>query len=194
MSIRFKGALIFAIFCLMTHLAGGETNQQLSTSEMRDPKVRLDSVKLKSFSAGGTIKYTLQAKQLRQDIVTNETFIREPVLTFENPKNIFWEVKANSGKSFNLETDQAPNNDVIQLYGQVQIIRSAEKNQKLSITSSIFSLFPNRQYAEIDGALVISSPNVLTSAAGLSVNLKTGILMLSSDSIQKVETKIKIKN
>ena len=78
--------------------------------------------------------------------------------------------------------------DVVYLNDDVHMVQSHPENGLVIMRTEAISIYPDRQYAETDQNVMIDTDVGRTQAAGMSADLETGVVSLTSDSQQRVHT------
>ncbi len=150
----------------------------------REPDLYANAVTLQQYRPDGSLHYTLDAESIRQYDAEALTRMRAPVLYLTNPTQPPWTVSANHGYLRKGESDE----DVVYLREDVEMEQQRTAQSALKIRSSLFYIYPGRQYAETDQDVMIDSEVGRTTAAGMSANLADGILLLTSANDRRVHT------
>ncbi|WP_439133188.1 LPS export ABC transporter periplasmic protein LptC [Pseudomaricurvus sp.] len=83
-------------------------------------------------------------------------------------------IVSNTGKARN-------NGNLVQLWGDVHITRTDTLGQSSELTTPYLVVKPERQYAETDKPVIITSPGNTTHAVGMEAYLKTDTIKLLSN-------------
>ncbi|MEM7096867.1 MAG: LPS export ABC transporter periplasmic protein LptC [Pseudomonadota bacterium] len=147
----------------------------------------------------GTLNYKLIADSIVQypeaDQARSEhTDLVEPKFQLNSPDEPPWNINARQGKLARAEDPQKPGEEVLFLEDDVVMVQSHPERGNLRISSDSFAIYPHREYAQTDEAVIIDSEFGRTEAAGMKANLTTGLLKLVSENGRRVHTLVLPEN
>jgi lipopolysaccharide export system protein LptC len=182
-------SLIVAVLAWLNF--SGEPKPAESTDavvEINEPDVHGEDVTFRQLRADGALHYELRAATIKQFNVENLTRMIEPDLHLLNPTQPPWDIEASLGYIRKRLGPAGINEDVVFLREQVELRQQHPQNGLVTMRSSSFYLYPDRQYAETDQDVMIDTDVGRTLAAGLVADLEKGLLKLSSGANQRVHT------
>jgi len=150
------------------------------------PDIFMEGAVLRQFGADGLLQYELTTATIR-------FFERDGTATLEAPDLILfdrerraWQVRAVEG-ILHGPTASGAGADRVQLLNNV-VLQPIERRDRIRLSTSALTLYPERQYAETDQAVIIDGDVGRTAAAGLEGDLQGGLLKLFSSPDRPVQT------
>jgi lipopolysaccharide export system protein LptC len=157
-----------------------------------EPDLYMHDAVISQFQDDGSLRYDLKSKQIRHFQSHELTQLEAPDLHMRQTENPPWTARADYGE-IRLEpaADQSPpeaqRHEVVHLRHHVHL-EQTRGERFISLTSDELYVYPERQYAETDQAVMIDSNAGRTKAVGLSADLNRSVLNLQSDENQRVHT------
>lgn len=175
-------ALLTATFVFLrqaeTTAPGADRNE--TRIEARTPDVYGENVTVDQFRANGLLHYRLAAESIRQYQVERLTRMVEPDLHLRSNDQPPWDIDSRSGF---IRTDTSADGtaeDLVYLQDDVTLVQDHPNGGVMTLKSSRFYIYPERQFAHTDQGVIIDSEVGRTTAAGLDANLANGRLHLKS--------------
>ena len=187
-ALKIVRLLLFAIFYLIAAKSASQTEIAINPEPNTEHDLLLNSVKLDHFSSKGLLTYGLKARAIKQNNSTGTSYLKEPIVEFENPIGTRWSISAKSGTLYKTGSGVILPDDMIHLKQSVKITRSPFSDQRIKVSTENFFLFPSRGHGETLSPVTINSLDTSTTAMNLSVNLKLGKMALESGPNENVET------
>lgn len=107
----------------------------------------------------------------------NSSYFNHPNYLIYTDKRVPWTVIANQGKS-------QEGIRRVYLWNHVKIHKSQQPTEpEITIITRTLTIFPNRSFAETDKDVIITRLNSTVQAAGMTADLKRGVVHLPSHSI-----------
>ena len=133
----------------------------------------------------GSLNYKLIADSIiqypeQEGESDDHTDLVEPKFQLNNSDEPPWNTDARKGKLARAADPQKPGEEVLHLNDNVIMRQIHPERGDLRISSESFSIYPHREYAQTDEAVIIDSEFGRTEAAGMRANLTTGVLTLVS--------------
>ena len=184
------GGLSAAFFFVLAFLNPDEVQPTPLPPELHnEPDVYMEDSIITQFDEHGNIRYRLASSEITHFETENVTNLEKPVFHLHQPSpDTPWNATAMSGS-----ITQRPNHaNVLEerlfLRDNVVLKRGFDNEDKRHImleTSTLF-IYPERQFAETDQAVIIETASSLTKAVGFQGDLESGWMKLSSSPAQRV--------
>lgn len=158
------------------------------TRILTEPDVYGVEVEFHQLREDGTLQYRLNAAEIRQFEKDELTRMSLPKLHLTSPEQPPWDISAEHGYIRKRSNPQGRPEDVVYLRDTVHMAQNHPARGLVTLRSSAFYIYPERQFAETDQDVMIDTSVGRTKAAGMRANLETGLLMLTSSSTQRVHT------
>lgn len=166
----------------------GADEDQADTSSQQQPDLYGKNVQFHQLNPDGSLHYRLNASRIEQYLEQEFTDMIEPQLHLVSAHQPPWDIDSELGSITTMIRTEGGREDVVVLRNDVQMVQTHPDNGVMTLRSEAFSLFPDRQYAETDQDVIIDTAVGRTVAAGMTADLDTGVLVLSSDESQRVHT------
>ena len=191
-SLRNLG-LVVLIFGLAYWLWSTDENQTDSNAASpadadSEPDIYGKNVQFNQLNPDGSLHYRLRAREIEQYAQGQTTEMIEPNLHLLSTQQPPWDIDAQEGNIRVTRTDDGAREERVELDINVEMVQSHPEKGVVTLKSQAFVLFPDRQYAETDQNVIIDTEVGRTVAAGLSADLNSGVLQLSSSDTQRVHT------
>ncbi len=151
-----------------------------------EPDVYIEGATLRQFDPQGTIQYRLTSDEIRYFERDGLAQMVAPNLIFYDKERHAWRVQAAEG-TIHARNTTGNQEEFVELRDDV-VLQQADRTDRLRLTTSALTLFPDRQYARTDQAVIIDSEVGRTAAAGLEGDLEGGVLKLYSSAERPVQT------
>ena len=151
-----------------------------------EPDLLMQKATITQFDDDGAVRYRLLSAEVRHYEDEGLTRLVAPTLTLNRAPQPPWFARANHG--FVRDTD-APGENTAEVIILREDVHLEQRNpNRVEITSPTLRIYPNRQFAETDQPVIIDTATGRSSAVGLSGDLNTGLLKLSSSDTERVHT------
>ena len=151
-----------------------------------EPDVRMERALLRQFDHDGRLQYALTAPEIRFFQKERRAELTAPDLTLYDDDRTAWQVRAAQGILRGIEAD-GRGEDEIDLLDDV-LLQPLEGLERIRLSTSALTLYPDRQYATTDQAVIIDSEVGRTTAARLEGDLQGGLLKLFNSAERPVQT------
>jgi lipopolysaccharide export system protein LptC len=151
-----------------------------------EPDVRMEGARLRRFDASGALEYALVAPEVRYFRNAGRAEITSPDLTLYEDARTVWRVSSRLGTLLGSGVG-GKGEDEIRLEEDV-LLEPLEGRRLARLATQSLTLYPDRQYAETDQAVMIDGEGGRTAAAGLEGDLQGGLLKLLSSAERPVQT------
>lgn len=168
----------------------GSTNtahNSLPGSDRSEPDLSGEGIRFTQYRTDGSTHYQLAATAIEQFNDEGIANLTQPDLNLTSLDGPPWQASAKRGY---IREQQYKGNkeEVVYLQDDVILIQTHPKHGTMTMKSNTLFVYPAREYAQTDQDVMIDSPVGRTKAAGLHVDLATGVLNLSSSPKQRVHT------
>ena len=183
------GALLgAAALWLWDPLAAPLVPESLPDELADEPDLYMEDALITQFQPNGSMKYQLHSTQIRHFERDNLTRLAAPVLTLHNPDRPPWKIDAAQGYIRRRADEHGAPEEVVFLRRDVGLEQRFEDGRRLRIESPSLYIYPDRQFAETEQAVMIDTEVGRTTAVGLRGDLQRGLLKLFSSTQQRVHT------
>ena len=173
---------------------GSEQSGESSGAET--PELFATDVSFQQLNPDGSLYYQLDAAAIEQFEGRNTTELDQPDIHLTNANGPPWDISAESGVltqqslAPGAAADPAvdPGGDVVTLINSVEMIQIHPQNGTVRVNSDKFMLYPQEQFAQTDEDVMIDTEVGRTQAAGMHVDLDSGVITLKSDPQQRIHT------
>ena len=151
-----------------------------------EPDLYMDKATVTQFGDDGSVRYRLVSTEIRHYEDERLTRLVSPTMTLFRAPQPPWFARSKQG--FVRDTRDADGNteEVIFLRDDVHLVQ--QEPNRIEITCAALRVYPSRQFAETDQPVIIDTSSGRTFAVGMSGNLNTSLLKLSSSASERVHT------
>jgi lipopolysaccharide export system protein LptC len=164
-----------------------------------EPDLTLSEAVITSFRASGALKYVLRSPHIERFDAQDLTYLTEPDLEMHSAPDPPWRMTARRGTISNSKLTSGSTTNSSRKGGSAQEeqvfleqdVRMAQHygdGRSFELRTSSITLYPDREYAETDQDVMITTHAGRTTAVGLHGNLDQGLLQLSSNDKRRVHT------
>jgi lipopolysaccharide export system protein LptC len=181
--------VIFGCLALLVSL-GDWKHIDVSTSEQPvaagEPDLYMEKATITQYGDDGSVRYRLLSTEVRHYEDERLTRLVAPTMTLFRAPQPPWFARSDQG--FVRDTDPADEKtgEVIFLRDDVHL--EQKEPNPIEITCPTLYVYPDRQFAETDQPVIIETTSGRTSAVGMSGDLNTSLLRLSSSASERVHT------
>jgi lipopolysaccharide export system protein LptC len=150
------------------------------------PDVRMEGAELRQFGGDGKLQYAMVASDIRFFQGQGRAELTAPDVTLYDTEGTAWQIRARNGTLLGLDGN-AGREDEVRLRDDV-LLQPLEGLRHVRLSTSALTLYPDRQYAATDQAVIIDSEVGRTTAAGLKGDLQRGVLKLLDSAERPVQT------
>ncbi len=156
--------------------------------ERNSPDLAGQDVLFHQLHENGSLHYRLKAVTINQFTDENLTRMEIPELHLRSATQAPWDIDSREGFIRQSETPEQTMEDIVYLRDQVRMEQENPNSGTITLRSDSFYLYPDRQFAETQQDVIIDTEVGRTTAAGLTADLDTGVIRLSSSDNQRVHT------
>lgn len=161
-----------------------EPTQPETTSE---PDLYMADATIAQYDDDGRLRYRLASDEVRHFEADSVTRLSSPTLTLNRAPQSAWLATAKQGTVEYQDSADGRREEIVHLSDDVRL-EQQDATDRIELRCDSLRLYPARRFAETDQPVMITSNSGRTSAAGLSGDLKSGLLKLSSSATQRVHT------
>jgi lipopolysaccharide export system protein LptC len=151
-----------------------------------EPEVHMETAALRQFDAAGQLEYSLVAPDIRFFRAQGRAELNHPDLTLYRGDRGTWQVQADRG-TLHGSSVGGSGEDEVRLQDGV-LLQPLSGPRRARLTTESLTLYPERQFAATDQAVIIDGEGGRTAAAGLEGDLQGGLLKLFSSAERPVQT------
>ena len=152
-----------------------------------EPDLYMEKATITQYDEDGSIRYVLQSDEVRHFEAEALTRLVAPTLTLNRAPQMPWLARAKEGFVRFHDAADGQRREVVVLRDDVHLEQS-ETDNPVELTCPALHIFPDRRFAETDQPVTIIDKTGRTTAVGLSGDLSSGQLKLSSNAKQRVHT------
>ena len=179
--------IVIATGALFLIRAIGPDSTDLQTGgPIAEPDVHMERVALRRFDSAGRLDYELLSPDIRLFRDQGRAELSAPQLTLYQREGTDWQVRAALGTLYGSSVG-GEGEDVVIMQDDV-LLQALEGLRHGRLTTEAMTLYPQRQYATTDQAVMIEGEGGRTAAAGLEGDLQGGSLKLFSAAERPVQT------
>ena len=165
-----------------------DEDQERSPERSDEPDVYGQRIQFNQLKPDGSLHYRMFADAIRQYDGQQLTYMDAPFLHLRSPQQPPWDIRSIKGSITNQETAQGVTEEVVYLQDNVRMVQEHPERGTVTLRSESFYLYPDREYAETTQNVTIDTEVGRTVAAGMSTDMQTGVITLSSNATQRVHT------
>lgn len=151
-----------------------------------EPDLYMEKAAITQYGADGTVRYRLLSSEVRHYEDERLTRLVAPTMTLYRAPQAPWFARSNEGLVHDTDTVDGKRDEAILLRDDVHL-EQREPN-RIEISSPTLYVYPDRQFAETDQPVIIDTTAGRTHAVGMSGDLNTSLLKLSSSASERVHT------
>ncbi|MFU8815552.1 MAG: LPS export ABC transporter periplasmic protein LptC [Pseudomonadales bacterium] len=142
-----------------------------------EPDFFMEGAVISQFGPEGYLQYRLAAREIRHFEREGLTRMQHPQLALHQEDEPPWQISARIGIIHQPEADGA---EKVELQGDVVLEQILRRGERVSLSSQSMILYPDRQYAETDDDVMITTHIGQTMATGLKGDFRLGTISLLS--------------
>ena len=187
MTRRFAAAAIAALVLTLVYMYSGERTPPPLPPELADePDIYMEGAAITRFGADGGIRYRLQAERIRQFEQRSVTFFENPTMRLHQKSGPPWMVSASRGELRQPPGSDGTRDEHLRLSDNVELTRQYDDGRRFALVTTELDVYPARQYAQTDHAVMIETSGSKTTAAGFEADMERGWVKLLSGPTQRV--------
>jgi len=162
-------------------LLSTQTEETIVTTQDQFPTTIIEHSSTKQFNEQGELDYTFKSNEIRQFQKHNQKPHKKDIAELDYPDmTLFqtdsapWRITSDKGTAFG--TGQKMN-----LRGNVLVWQNNQDAGTSELSTSFLTLKPQQQHAKTNKPVKLSSPGHLTTATGMTANLKNNTIKLLSN-------------
>ncbi len=187
MTRRFAAAAISALVLTLVYMYSGERTPAPLPPELADePDIYMERAAITRFGAKGGVRYRLEADRIRQFEERSVTYFENPAMRLHQESGPPWMANASHGELRQASAKDGAKDERLRLIDNVELTRQHDDGQRFSLTTTELDVYPARQYAQTDHAVMIETSGSRTTAAGFEADMERGWVKLLSGPAQRV--------
>jgi lipopolysaccharide export system protein LptC len=185
--IALAGSLIIgaAVFFQPT-LPQADAQPELRPSE--EPDLLIEDAVIRDYRVTGSLRYLLRSPLIQHFEADALTHLTDPNLTLLDAPQPPWEITARRGVIRNASQSRRAGKEEVELIDEVQMLQVFEDGRRYDLRTPNITIYPDREYAETDQNVMITTHAGRTKAVGLQGSLNKGLLKMFSSDEQRVHT------
>ena len=177
---RYAAAAISALVLTLVYMYSGEDAPTPLPPELADePDVYIEGAAITKFTEDGGIRYRLWADRIKQFEQRSVTYFDNPVISLHQQVGPPWQAKASRGEIRQRPVDDGTE-EHLHLADRVKFTRQYEDGRQFALTTAALDVYPERQYAVTDQAVMIETSGSKTTASGFEADMERGWMKLLS--------------
>lgn len=152
-----------------------------------EPDLYMEDAVITQYQDDGTLRYELASSRVRHYQDRDLTRLDTPDLQMHQTDHPPWSARADEGEIRYQATRGNVLEEVVYLHHNVYL-EQTRGERFISLRSDDLTIYPQRQYAETDQAVMIDTNTGRTKAVGLAADLERSVLQLSSNETQRVHS------
>ena len=184
---RFAAAAISALVLTVVYMYSGERAPPPLPPELADePDIYMEGATITRFGDDGGVRYRLQADRIRQFEDRPVTYFENPAIRLDQESGPPWHASASRGEIRQRSTDDGAREEHLRLSEDVELTRRYDDGRRFELTTTRLDVYPARQHAQTDQAVMIETSLAKTTAAGFEADMERGWVKLLSGPAQRV--------
>ena len=187
MTRRFAAAAIAALVLTLVYMYTGDRAPPPLPPELADePDIYMEDAAITRFGVDGGIRYRLQAERIRQFEEHSVTYFENPTMRLHQEFGPPWLVSASRGELRQPSSPDGARDEHLHLSDSVELTRRYDDGRRFTLVTTALDVYPARQYAQTDHAVMIETSGSKTTAAGFEADMERGWVKLLSGPAQRV--------
>lgn len=187
--IALAGSLIIgaAVFFQPT-LPEEQARPALRPSE--EPDLLIEDAVIRDYRESGGLRYLLRSPLIEHFEARALTYLTDPDLMLEKAPEPPWHITARRGVIRNASQTTRTGEEEVELIDDVRMLQVFDNGRRYDLRTPSLTIHPDREYAETDQNVMITTHAGRTKAVGLKGSLDKGLLKMFSSNEQRVHTVI----
>lgn len=180
--------LTAAVWALLREPAAPTSPAELPEPLVGEPDLYLERARISQYGEPGRLKYELLAHRIRHFEADAITRLTKPDLTLYNSNNLPWQSTAGQGFIRQEIGPAGLPEELVFLRENVELQQRDISGRFLKLRTAHLYVYPDRQYAQTDQSVTIDTDVGRTKGASMTADLAAGLINLSADANQRVQT------
>ncbi len=151
-----------------------------------EPDLFMEKAAITQYGDDGTVRYRLLSSEVRHYEEDRITRLVAPTMTLYRAPQPPWFARSKEGLVHDTDTIDGKRDEVILLRDDVHL--EQQEPNRIEISTPTLYVYPDREFAETDQPVIIDTTSGRTHAVGMSGDLNTSLLKLSSSASERVHT------
>lgn len=159
-------SIVILVLASLAHWRGNQVDDAISQQKQANDEAdffMLNAVTTQ-FDSEGKIDHSLKADEIKHFPIGDITNAKSPDITFFHTDGTAWDINAKQGR-------MTKNNDIIDLWNNVELSRNTPANQ-LNLKTSQLTLVASKNLAHTDKDVVIINNSTRINATGMKAYLE----------------------
>jgi lipopolysaccharide export system protein LptC len=178
------GSLLWA---LLQDWDGDEVEEEPPADLADEPDLYSEDTIITQYREDGSLEYVLNSVKVRYFEDAERTHLTTPFLTIDRTPDPPWSASSETGFVKPADELDDDTETIVQLRDNVRLDQ-IDPEQRLTVTTTALDVYPERQYAETDRAVMIDTRVGRTESVGMKADIESGTLNLFSDDQTRVHT------
>jgi lipopolysaccharide export system protein LptC len=181
--------VIFGCLALLASLSDWKHIEVLPNEQpvaAGEPDLYMEKATITQYGEDGSVSYRLLSNEVRHYDEQGLTELASPTMTLFRAPQPPWFARSNQG--FVHDTDTAETHTAEEILLRDDVHLEQREPNRIEITTTALRVYPDRQFAETDQPVMIDTTSGRTYAVGMSGDLNTSLLKLSSSASERVHT------
>ena len=178
---RYAAAGISALVLTLVYMYSGERAPPPLPPELADePDIYMEGATITRYGADGGVRYRLRADRIKQFEERSVTYFENPVIRLSQKSGPPWEANASRGEIRERVVDDVETEEHLLLRDNVELTRRHDDGRLFALTTAVLDVYPARQFARTDQAVMIETSGSKTTASGFEADMDRGWMKLLS--------------
>ena len=184
---RYAAVAVSALVLTLIYMYSGEATSTPLPPELADePDIYIEGATITKFGTDGGVRYRLQADRIKQFEERKVTYFDNPVIHLNQRAGPPWRANASRGEMRPRPSADGTEEEHLRLSDNVEFTRHYDDGRQFALTTAALDVYPQRQYAATDQAVMIETSGSKTTAAGFEADMERGWMKLLSVPGQQV--------
>ena len=152
-----------------------------------EPDLYGEDAIITQYREDGSLEYVLNSVKVRYFEETERTQLTTPFLTIDRTPKAPWSASSLTGYVKPVDNFDDDAETIVELRDNVRLDQ-IDPEQRLTLTTEALDVYPERQYAETNRAVMIDTRVGRTKSAGMKADIERGTFNLFSDDQARVHT------
>jgi lipopolysaccharide export system protein LptC len=188
--IALAGSLVIGAAVFFQPTLPEATQQQPELRPSQEPDLLIEDAVIRDYRETGALRYLLRSPLIEHFEGEALTHLREPDLLLHDPPEPPWQITARRGVIRNAAQGRRGVKEEVELKEDVQMLQVFDDGRRYDLRTPMITIYPDREYAETDQNVMITTHAGRTKAVGLEGSLGEGLLKMFSNDEQRVHTVI----
>jgi lipopolysaccharide export system protein LptC len=153
-----------------------------------EPDLLIETAVIRQYRESGSLRYLLRSPLIEHFQQQALTRLSEPDLELHDAPEPPWRITARRGVIRNASETRRNGDEEVELQENVHMRQTYDDGRRYHLRTPSITIYPQREYAETDQNVMITTHAGRTKAVGLEGSLDKGLLKMFSSDEQRVHT------